>query len=352
MLARSYYREEPTKVADAEMAATISSLPHAVMSASALLSIGVGLGALLEYLASHRVLGLHRVPLGPGGADITLASIGSAGLPAPYGHHGWLPVPLASSTWRCCGMPRPSGTPRRGGPHVAGLCGDSSLPPPVVPRCCRRARRVAAMDAMAVLRAAVRARGAPRRPCRPRHPSSGPTPCPCCLARGRRRRARRAALRRSGAVPAPPRVLRGTCGDGAAEAYDGCTTLSDQLAREPDAVLGALAPSLACPIHSACADDGSLMLRGGEDVSSAEPAHVRARACSSLLRRFAPPRDGRPDSAGHDERGATLHASARRMPRHLHRNRHATRCQRGQGTCERGQGGQDGSPPPLWGAAD
>ena len=46
-------------------------------------------GHYLEYLACHRVLGLHRVPLGPGGGADPHAPF-----PSPFGEHGWLPVPL------------------------------------------------------------------------------------------------------------------------------------------------------------------------------------------------------------------------------------------------------------------
>ena len=244
-----------------EMAATISSLPHAVMSASALLSIGVGLGALLEYLASHRVLGLHRVPLGPGGgADITLASIGSAGLPAPYGHHGWLPVPLglidvallwnaapvwdSSSWWSTCRGPL------WGQLASLAVCLLGVLPAVLAAwllwmpwRCsalpCALAALLAALAALATLF------WADALPLLPRARLTAP-----CA---------RAALRRSVLYLLHPAYFAARVATAQPEAYDGCTTLSDQLAREPDAVLGALAPSLARPIHAPCADDGSLM---------------------------------------------------------------------------------------------
>lgn len=61
---------------------------RSALEAALALVASLALGALLELLASRALLGLHLVPLGPsGGADPAAAL-------APFGEHGWLPVPL------------------------------------------------------------------------------------------------------------------------------------------------------------------------------------------------------------------------------------------------------------------
>ena len=63
----------------------IRSTAEAIAALVSCLALGHG----LEYLASTGLLGLDRVPLGPGsGADAMAAT------PSPFGEHGWLPVPL------------------------------------------------------------------------------------------------------------------------------------------------------------------------------------------------------------------------------------------------------------------
>lgn len=60
--------------------------------AGLLVAAGLGAGLLLEELAQRQVLG-HRLALGPaGGADL---AVGEAP-PAPFGEHGWLPLPLGA----------------------------------------------------------------------------------------------------------------------------------------------------------------------------------------------------------------------------------------------------------------
>ena len=67
----------------------LSTFCSCVAAASAMLIAAIATGVLLEELASRSLLGLHKVPLGPnGGADVL------AELPAPFGEHGWLPLPL------------------------------------------------------------------------------------------------------------------------------------------------------------------------------------------------------------------------------------------------------------------
>lgn len=69
------------------MALTVSML-QAVAAAA----VGLGVGHALELLASQQLFGLHLVPLGADeGADVWHI----AKHPAPFGEHGWLPLPLA-----------------------------------------------------------------------------------------------------------------------------------------------------------------------------------------------------------------------------------------------------------------
>ena len=51
----------------------------------------LALGHALEALAASQKLGLHLVPLGPGGGADPTAGLAR---PSPFGEHGWVPVPL------------------------------------------------------------------------------------------------------------------------------------------------------------------------------------------------------------------------------------------------------------------
>lgn len=67
----------------------LSTIVASAAAATTLLVLGVAAGALLEELAGRALFGLHLVPLGPRGGADALAEV-----PAPFGEHGWLPLPL------------------------------------------------------------------------------------------------------------------------------------------------------------------------------------------------------------------------------------------------------------------